>query len=90
MANNTGIKYGDRQKGTANKATVRLRETFTELLENNISIVQISLIKSQRRTLRRHCNRINYTVSTLYFKHPKVMFKFIPYADEIHSIWQTF
>ena len=26
MANNTGIKYGGRQKGTANKATARLRE----------------------------------------------------------------
>lgn len=26
MANNTGIKFGGRQKGTANKATARLRE----------------------------------------------------------------
>ena len=42
MANNTGIKYGGRQKGTANKATARLREAFTELLEN----------KSQSRLLR--------------------------------------
>ena len=29
MANNTGIKYGSRQKGTANKATARLIEAFT-------------------------------------------------------------
>jgi len=35
MANNTGIKYGGRQKGTPNKATARLREAFTELLEDN-------------------------------------------------------
>ena len=28
MANNTGIKYGGRQKGTANKATARLLEAF--------------------------------------------------------------
>ena len=40
MANNTGIKYGGRQKGTANKATARLREAFTGLLEGNISRVQ--------------------------------------------------
>jgi hypothetical protein len=33
MANNTGIKYGGKQKGTSNKATARLREAFTELLE---------------------------------------------------------
>ena len=40
MANNTGIKYGGRQKGTANKATTRLREAYSDLLENNISRVQ--------------------------------------------------
>ena len=40
MANNTGIKYGGRQKGTANKATARLREAFTELLEGNMGRVQ--------------------------------------------------
>ena len=36
MANKTGIKYGGRQKGTSNKAIVRLREAFTELLEANV------------------------------------------------------
>ena len=40
MANNTGIKYGGRQKGTPNKATARLREAFTELLEDNMGNVQ--------------------------------------------------
>ena len=40
MANNTGIKYGGRQKGTPNKATGRLREAFTELLEDNMGKVQ--------------------------------------------------
>lgn len=40
MANNTGIKYGGRQQGTANKATARLREAFTELLEGNIGRAQ--------------------------------------------------
>jgi len=40
MANNTGIKYGGRQKGTANKATARLREAFTGLLESNMGKVQ--------------------------------------------------
>lgn len=40
MANNTGIKYGGRQKGTPNKATVKLREAFTELLEDNMGNVQ--------------------------------------------------
>ena len=40
MANNTGIKYGGREKGTANKATARLREAFTELLEDNMGKVQ--------------------------------------------------
>ena len=38
--NNTGIKYGGREKGTANKATARLREAFTELLEGNMGKVQ--------------------------------------------------
>ena len=36
MANNTGMKYGGRKKGTANKATARLREAFTELLEDDM------------------------------------------------------
>jgi hypothetical protein len=36
MANNTGIKYGGRQKGTPNKSTARLRKAFTELLEGNM------------------------------------------------------
>jgi len=40
MANNTGIKYGGRIKGTANKATTRLREAFAELLEGNMCRVQ--------------------------------------------------
>ena len=40
MANNTGIKYGGRQKGTPNKATARLRGAFTELLEDNMGKVQ--------------------------------------------------
>jgi hypothetical protein len=30
MANKTGMKYGGRIKVTANKATTRLREAFTE------------------------------------------------------------
>ena len=40
MSNNTGIKYGGRQRGTANKATARLIEAFTELLEDNMGRVQ--------------------------------------------------
>ena len=40
MANNTGMKYAGRQKGTPNKATARLREAFTELLEGNMGKVQ--------------------------------------------------
>ena len=45
MANKTGIKYGGRQKGTANKATARLREAFTELLEDNMGRLQELLDK---------------------------------------------
>ena len=40
MANNTGIKYGGRQKGTA-----RLREAFTDLLEGNMGRLQELLDK---------------------------------------------
>ena len=40
MANKTVFKYGGRQKGTANKATVRLREVFTELLEGTMDRLQ--------------------------------------------------
>jgi hypothetical protein len=45
MANNTGIKYGGRKKGTANKATTRLREAFTDLLEGNMGRLQELLDK---------------------------------------------
>ena len=45
MANNTGIKYGGRQKGTANKATARLREAFRGLLEGNMGRLQELLDK---------------------------------------------
>ena len=41
MANNTGIKYGGRQKGTPNKATARLRGAFTGLVEDNVGKVQV-------------------------------------------------
>jgi hypothetical protein len=45
MANKTGMKYGGRKKGTANKATVRLREAFRELLEGNMGRLQELLDK---------------------------------------------
>ena len=45
MANNTGIKFGGRQKGTPNKATARLREAFTELLQDNMGRLQELLDK---------------------------------------------
>ena len=45
MGNNTGMKYGGRQKGTANKATARLREAFTDLLEGNMGRLQELLDK---------------------------------------------
>ena len=45
MGNNTGIKYGGRQKGTPNKATARLREAFTELLVGNMGRLQELLDK---------------------------------------------
>jgi hypothetical protein len=54
MANNTGIKYGGRQKGTANKATARIRDTFAELLEGNMEECKNSSIKWQKIILRRH------------------------------------
>ena len=50
MANNTGIKYGGRKKGTANKATARLREAFTGLLDDNMGRFKSCSIKSQKRT----------------------------------------
>ena len=45
MANNTGIKYGGRKRGTPNKATARLREAFTELLQDNMGRLQELLDK---------------------------------------------
>ena len=45
MANKTGIKYGGRLKGTPNKATARLREAFTDLLEGNMGRLQELLDK---------------------------------------------
>ncbi|MGY8847791.1 MAG: hypothetical protein ACKVLH_10585 [Bacteroidia bacterium] len=54
MANNTWIKYGGRQEGTANKATARIRDTFAELLEGNMEECKNSSIKWQKIILRRH------------------------------------
>jgi hypothetical protein len=45
MGNNTGMKYGGRKKGTANKATARLRGAFTDLLEGNMGRLQELLDK---------------------------------------------
>ncbi|MDA8930066.1 hypothetical protein N9J07_01645 [Bacteroidia bacterium] len=45
MAYNTDINYRGRQKGTANKATARLIEAFTELLEDNMGRLQELLDK---------------------------------------------
>ena len=50
MANNTGIKYGGRQKGTANKATAKLREAFTDLLEGNMGRLQELLDKVAQKS----------------------------------------
>ena len=46
MANNTGIKYGGRKKGTANKVTARLREAFTELRYTHVLRVKNKTIES--------------------------------------------
>ena len=45
MANNTGMKYGGRKKGTANKATKVLREAYSELLEDDMGRLQELLDK---------------------------------------------
>ena len=50
MAYNTGINYRGRQKGTANKATVRLREAFTDLLEGNVGRLQELLDKVAQKS----------------------------------------
>ena len=50
MANKTGMKYGGRIKGTANKATARLREAFTDLLEGNMGRLQELLDKVAEKT----------------------------------------
>ena len=50
MAYNTGINYRGRQKGTANKATVRLREAFTDLLEGNMGRLQELLDKVAQKS----------------------------------------
>jgi hypothetical protein len=49
-----GIKYGRRTRGTPNKATARLRESFTELLNANMAECKNSSIKLQKRALKRH------------------------------------
>lgn len=43
MANNTGQKFGGRQKGSTNKNTIEIRTAFQLLVENNIDTLQSDL-----------------------------------------------
>ena len=71
MANNTGIKYGGREKGTANKATARLREAFTDLLEGNMGRVQELFDKVAEKNPQGLVSLVNLLVngSTSFFKY---------------------
>jgi hypothetical protein len=40
MANTTGQKHGGRTKGTPNKTTAQIRESFQVFIENNIDKLQ--------------------------------------------------
>lgn len=40
MANKTGIKFGGRQAGTANKTTTEIKAILTEFVSNNIVTMQ--------------------------------------------------
>lgn len=43
MANNTGQKFGGRKKGTANKDTAEIRNSFQLLIENNLKQLEQDL-----------------------------------------------
>ena len=40
MANNTGKKFGGREKGTLNKVTSEIKEKYSILVDNNIDRLQ--------------------------------------------------
>ena len=43
MANNTGQKFGGRTKGTSNKDTAEIRNSFQLLIENNLKQLEQDL-----------------------------------------------
>ena len=43
MANNTGQKFGGRTKGTSNKDTAEIRNSFQSLIENNLKQLEQDL-----------------------------------------------
>jgi hypothetical protein len=43
MANNTGQKFGGRNKGTSNKDTAEIRNSFKLLIENNLKQLEQDL-----------------------------------------------
>lgn len=39
-----GVKYGGREKGSINKATINIRDAFKSLIENNLEQIEMDLL----------------------------------------------
>ena len=66
MANNTGIKFGGRKKGTPNKTTSELREYFNLLLNDNLEQLKIDIKELDPK------ERINVMLKISEFIIPKL------------------
>ena len=66
MANNTGKKYGGRQKGTPNRMTKELRTVLKDLLYEEIEVLQERLDALEPK------DRIELIIKLMPFALPKV------------------
>jgi hypothetical protein len=87
MANNTGIKYGGRIKGTANKATARLREAFTDLLEGNMGrLKELLLVYGLHHDIKL---RPIFMFKNTVILYPKFENVFVSYGIRNHILMQA-
>jgi hypothetical protein len=65
MANNTGKKYGGRKKGTPNKLTSKLRDSFAYIISDNLARLDVMKNDMSAKEL------IDYTRTILPYVLPR-------------------